>query len=226
MINIVAVHVGDYCGRGAEYLDRLFDGVGCRLTLPWRGWCVTDDASKLPAGVEAIASDPLVKGWWNKIALFRPDALPNGERVLYFDLDVVTVGLLDELAAYQGRFAILSDFYHPDRYGSSVMAWEAGKHDHVWRVWDRCGRPQFDPWGDQRWIETMIDGADRWQDILPGQIVSYKADRVHNGIPANARIVSFHGKPRPHEVGFIAEHIKAYDGGFVPSTIEETVNVS
>jgi len=54
---------------------------------------------------------------------------------------------------------------------------------------------------------------DLWQDLLPvGQIVSYK-NHCRNGLPSNARIVSFHdrgggGKNRPHQVkaSWLREH--------------------
>jgi hypothetical protein len=83
------------------------------------------------------------------------------------------------------------------------MAWEAGTLDHIWRVWNRCGRPQFQTGGDQEFIESMQPEADRWQDLFPNQIVSYKVDCRANGYaPEDARIVAFHGNPRPHEIDF------------------------
>lgn len=48
-----------------------------------------------------------------------------------------------------------------------------------------------------------------WQEEIPGQLVSYKGDvrPNQNRLPRNARIVSAHGKPRPHEIN--AEWIKS-----------------
>jgi hypothetical protein len=201
-LNIVAVHVGDYCGRGREYLEKLFDGIDEHLPRStYKTWCITDDPKKIPGYLIPIAADVGVRGWWNKCALFRPGIFPNGERVLYFDLDTIITGDLSDIAAYTGKFAALRDFNFKGNMNSGLMAWEAGTLDHIWRVWQRCGRPQFDPGGDQAWIEDMQPTADYWQEILPGQVVSYKVD-CQQGVPDKARVVCFHGKPRPHEVNW------------------------
>jgi hypothetical protein len=203
MLNVVAVHFGDYCGRGAEYVDRLHTDVTIHLPTVHKFWCITDAADNLPEGVEAIPVDQGVKGWWNKIALFRPGILPAGERVLYFDLDTMIMGDLSDLAAYRGRFGMARDFYFPHHCSSTIMAWEAGTLDHIWRVWDRCGRPEFQIGGDQEWIESIEPKADRLQDLLPDQLVSYKVSCRDKGFaPKGTRVVAFHGKPRPHEIDF------------------------
>jgi hypothetical protein len=203
MLNVVAVHFGDYCGRGFEYVEKLFDGIEAHLKVPHKFWCITDDPAKIPAYVSPLPVDEGVKGWWNKIALFRPGILPAGERVLYFDLDTMIMGDLSDLAAYRGRFGMARDFYFPHHCSSTVMAWEAGTLDHIWRVWDRCGRPEFQIGGDQEWIESIEPGADRLQDLLPDQLVSYKVSCRDNGFaPKGTRVVAFHGKPRPHEIDF------------------------
>lgn len=198
---IATVQVGNYERRGAEYLAKLYDGVGRYLPgVDWRGVCLTDDPRTVPEGVEAIEPPPGLAGWWNKVALFKPGMFPAGSRVLYSDLDTIPVGNLTDMAAYDGPFAIMRDPYHPEHMGSSLMAWEAGELDHIWTRFDEGGAPQFDPRGDQRWIETVQPQADYWQDMLPGQIVSFKADCWSaGGIPDGARLVVFHGQPRPHQ---------------------------
>ena len=57
------------------------------------------------------------------------------------------------------------------------------------------------PKGDMAVFEQFYrNTADRWQDVVPGQVVSYK---VHcaKGVPPGARIICFHGQPRPWAVG-------------------------
>lgn len=202
MLNIATVQVGNYLGRGREYVERLYDGISTFMPhmIRWKAVCLTDDASLLPAGVEARPVPEDIEGWWNKLALFKGGMFPVGERVLSFDLDVLPIGSLYSLAAYRGRFAMMADPYHDDHLNSSVMAWEAGTADDIWTIWDRSFRPQFDRRGDQFWIESLRPKADRWQAIAPGQVVSYKADCRNLGKPpAGAKLVVFHGQPRPHE---------------------------
>lgn len=199
MITIAAVQTGDYCGRGGEYVRKLFDGVRRNITVPWKGVVLTDDPATVPEGIEARPVLPGITGWWNKLQMFAPWAFEPGEQVLFMDLDTVIVGSIDDIASYCGKFAILKDFYFPEHYGSCIMSWEAGTCNHIWQQWDEGGRPSFDPNGDQRWIESMMPKVDFWQSMFPGQIASYKAN-CQIVRPPKLRICCFHGLPRPHMV--------------------------
>lgn len=202
-ITFVAVQVRNYEGRGAEYASKLFNGVRKHMPKRFdlRCVCLTDDAKTVPEGVEPIMALPGIRGWWNKCQLFRPGMFAAGERVMFCDLDTIIVGDIGDFADYDGDFAAMRDPFFPDRLGSAIMVWEAGKLDHVWTLWDQGGRPQFNPQGDQRWIESAQPRVDWLQDMLPEQIRSFKADcRPLGRVPDNTRILVFHGQPRPHAV--------------------------
>lgn len=202
MLNVVAVQVGNYCGRGAEYAQRLFDGFARHLPqTEYKFFCLTDDPKTLPPRVEPIEPDPGLNGWWNKLSLFKPGVLPKG-RVLFSDLDAMPIGDLTAIASYQGPFAAIRDFYNHVHLQSALMAWEAGTMGHIWEGWNNEGRPQTDPGGDQVVIERWQGKADYWQDILPGQVMGFKDCRRLGGIPSCARMICFHGRPRPHEIKF------------------------
>lgn len=177
-VTIACVNAHDYLGRGDEYVGKLRAACG---------------RNELRVFTEADG----LRGWWNKLQLFRPGAFPAGERVVYLDLDTVVVGDLGPLLDYRGPFAALRDFYRKWGLGSGVMAWEAGTCDDIWTEWDRLGRPELRG-GDQSWIEYMRPDAVRLQNEVPG-IVSYKVHCL-NGVPKHSRLVCFHGSPRPHEV--------------------------
>lgn len=208
MLNIVVVQVGNYCGRGADYIQRIFSSLEANLqnfNEPYRFWCITDDPRTCPEDVRAIPSDPGLKGWWNKLSLFKPGIFPRGDRALYFDLDTMVIGDMADIAGYKGPFAAGRDFYSNNHMNSSMMAWEVGNYDHIWNTWRNCGAPQWDKRGDQFWIETMLRDLpmDYFQDLYPAQFVSLKADcRALGGIPPGVRLVAFHGRPRPHEINF------------------------
>lgn len=143
------------------------------------------------------------EGWWAKLAMFQPGLFQG--RCLYLDLDTIIVGNLDHMASYDGPFAGLSDFYHPEKFASGVMMWEAGEADHIWTNWEKAGRPMFHPRGDGGWIESMMPAAQRIQTLFPSQIVSFKG-HCANGVPENARLVCFHGLPRPHMLAELMAH--------------------
>lgn len=180
----------------AEYVNRLAGAVARRTTKPHDFLCLTDDALGLTCPTAPIETD--LPGWWAKLVLFKPHWALRDRRVVFLDLDTVIVGNIDFLLEYDGPFAILRDFYRPDGYGSAIMAFAPGCED----IWDQFHRDTINVMhGDQDWILQCVDPekADRWQDLHPGKIMSYKVDCAL-GVPEGAAIIAFHGEPRPHEV--------------------------
>ncbi len=205
MIPIVAcIKVGTR--YGPEYVNRLAAMVERNTTVPYEFVCLTDDnRGVLFQGfhVEPISTD--LPGWWSKLVLFKPHPYLAGRRVLFLDLDTVIVGNMDFLLEYDGGFAILSDFYRPQTFGSAVMAIPPGFGPHIWWNFDP---DNIDCAGDQDWIWSNLNNATRWQDLYPGKIVSYKV-HCQDGLPADARVVCYHGTPRPHEttnIHWVQEH--------------------
>lgn len=138
-------------------------------------------------------------GWWAKLELFG--GAIDGD-LLYLDLDTVVLGDLAPLEAV-GRTTALRDFYHPGLVGSGLMYIAEADKSAVWDVFTadpvghmaRCSK--WPRWGDQGFLQEYMP-AQRWQDVLPGAVVSYKA-HCRRGVPPGARVVCFHGKPRPWE---------------------------
>lgn len=202
MLQIVCVNAGNYCGRGKEYVEILYDMVRRNISQNVEGKfvCFTDDKEPYTDGIEKRPLSGGLNGWWNKIYLFKEGLFPVGDRIIYFDLDTVIVGGLDDLLRYRGSFAILRDVYRPQGLQSSVMAWESGKVPDIFATWCDLGRPILEG-GDQIWIEKYLaQQADIFQELYPGQFRSYKQECSYD-IPRGTRVVFFHGHPRPHECG-------------------------
>lgn len=160
-----------------DHVERLRELVMFHMEQDHRFVCVDD--SSFP-------------GWWAKISLFEPGRFAG--RVLYLDLDTTPCGRLDDLADYPYPFCAARDFQFPLRINSSVMAWDAGAADRI--------SERFTPEvmtrlrGDQDWIfETMpaVTFPRRW-------CPSYKTDVLPHGVSKEARVIVFHGKPRPWDV--------------------------
>lgn len=173
--------------RGGEYTDEHVD----RLRAMCDGY-----------SFEAICDEDMLHGfpgWWAKLEVFRFKG-----PILYMDLDTSITGPLDDLlaAAEQHDFIALRDFYRPTQMGSGLMAW-SGDISYVYHEFllnpeghmKRCRTPKC--WGDQGFIDGVVRRKTYWQDILPGQVVSYKK----HGITNDANVVCFHGKPRPWDIG-------------------------
>lgn len=172
--------------------------AGIALHLPDAPFvCLTDHGPM--AGIRTIPLRHAWKGWWAKLELFRDDLGIEG-RVLYMDLDTVPVGPLDDLAAYTGPLAMLSDLLDPRFAASGVMLYEAGAETYLYRaVADAEEEPRFlfarYPRSDYYYREVMDPPALRIQDLFPGRVVSLKREG-RRGPPDGASLVCGHGVPR------------------------------
>lgn len=196
MLNVVCLKVGSK--YTAEYVNRLYSMVGRNLDVVHRFVCLTDrpyDANLLP-DIETVRVGMPVTGWWHKVSLFQPEPYGMTGRILFLDLDVVIVGDLGPLATFQADFAIIRDFMNPAVFNSSVFLLAVGARPEVWNQFD----PERDTaayHGDQDWITRKGKPADLW----PAEwCVSYRL-AAQVSPPAGAKVVCFHGRPKPHEVG-------------------------
>lgn len=222
----------------ADYVNCLRRMVARHLAAPHGFHCLTDDPRELDKGIEAHPLTPPDPGTcWNKLRIFAEDLAPPETVILYLDLDVVVTGSLDELVRYRADEDFLGqpDWNRPlvPQFNSSVMRLRAGAHPEVlqsfreqlaagklarrdewdsttkatekvvyWHGWRRFG-------GDQEWITSQLRPKQsvRSRAFRPGWIVSYKRD-AKSSLPAGAKIVVFHGSPKPHEVhnDYVLEH--------------------
>lgn len=179
---------GDFDARWVRALQA---GVERHLSLEHRFVCLTD------APIEGVIHQYLLHdwpGWWSKMELFRPGLFRG--RVLYLDLDTLIVGALDGVAGYDGSFAMLSDFYKPERPQSGVMAFRPSDVTRgIWETFSADPESAMrDYRGDGEWLAAHTE-PDRLQDAFPGQIVSLKV-HARDAVPDGARLVCGHGDPR------------------------------
>lgn len=207
---------GDY---NTAYVRRLQEGVATHLSVPHRFVCLSD----VDVPCERI---PLVHGWpswWAKMELFKLHGA-----VLYFDLDTIIIGNVDRLATHilniQNSLIMLRGFYRQDQC-SGILGWNgdaSGIFDEFKENYAAKATFQQRPRatymivdgrqfrGDQEWLRVYLKNMEVWlsvtmvQDIMPG-IYSYKVDIRQKGrIPPDAKIICFHGRPRPAEL--LANH--------------------
>lgn len=200
MLYFVCVNAGNYLGRGQEYVEILHNSIMRNLPeMPGKFVCFTDDPAPYHSNIEKRPLRLGLTGWWHKLYLFKDGHFADGDKVIYIDLDTCITNGLDEIIKYDGRMAILRDFYRHDGLQSSVMIWPANTV-HIWDYWVSLGQPRPEG-GDQTIIEQYLTHfkVDVLQDLFPRQFVSYKIS-AHFDIPPDARMVIFHGEPRPHEV--------------------------
>lgn len=181
-----------------EHVQQLRHAVATNLHRPHRFVCLSD--LEVP-GIEVI---PLLHGWpkwWSKIELFRSGIFEG--RVVYLDLDTWIINSLDALFAWNGKFAMLSDFYHLHKPASGMMMWTPSpvSEEIYSRMVDqedqRDWMVRYGGRWDQEYIGPIVPDAHRIQDLFPGKVVSWKIHCAEDGIPQDAAVVFFHGQPRP-----------------------------
>lgn len=201
---------GDRWGKddmGAIYTQRLVNGVRRNLSIQPRIVCLTDLPLVLD-GAEIIRFDPPSRlGCLPKLCMFDPGLGFRGQ-VLSLDIDIVVTGSLDELAGYRGPFCVRSKFLERLKHQADgdIVGFRAEDREVIEQVWDPFihdvkAAESFTGGRERFWYRRQMDCLDRWQDLFPGQVVSYKRHvRGIGRLPAEARLVSCHGRPRPHEI--------------------------
>lgn len=142
--------------------------------------------------------------WWCKMELFRSDVFSLNDRILYFDLDTAITGNIDFFFEKGHGFSGLSDFYHPQKFASGVMLWDAIYGYHLFEIFKK-NPSKF--WtnraGDQHFIERHLlpsqQGHQFIQNRWPDRVISYKVNMLKHKlktVPETASVVCFHGRPK------------------------------
>ena len=187
-----------------EWVERLQRGVAAHMTRPYRFLCLSD----VPVPCDRTELQNHWPGWWSKLELFT---LPGP--VLYLDLDCIVTGPLDDLVQDTPSFTMCDDFLRPGVHNSSAMSWR-GDFSEIERLFAESPRARMDQYrrtsdgriGDQAWIEDVLATTGQTIRTFPtGRVVSYRVS-AKDQVPDGASVVSFHGRPKPHEVknGWVA----------------------
>ncbi|MDX1532641.1 MAG: hypothetical protein R3230_00380 [Nitrosopumilaceae archaeon] len=209
-LTIVCVYKtgGDF---DAEYVEKLYDKIGNDYDFV----CLTD-ANDI---AERVPTLPLEFGWpkwWSKMEIFKPGQF-EGSDILYFDLDTVIVSdEIDDLydATDHNNMIMLSDFYFPKNLASGIMYIPYEYNEIFWNEFIKNPQKIINDYrGDQDFLCDVIHKhelvVDRWDQILPDYIASYKTNIIKKyprhlkplQVDATkSKIICFHGKPRPKDV--------------------------
>lgn len=227
-VTFVCLKAGNYFGP--EYVNILYDMVKRNLPFGYPGKfvCITDDPTGIDSDIEILPLPGNLEKWWGKLYMFKRGLFPDGDRIIFLDLDTVIVGGLQEIVKYDGQFATLQDFYFHNRIGPAVIMWEAGEYaSSIWSEWFSTGMPRNEL-GDLWWLNNLDQGkfaaqSDKLQKLFPGSFVSFKA-HCKPFAPKGTKVVCFHGYPRPHECD--VEWVKRAwaVGGLSPTELEIIAN--
>lgn len=211
MYNVVSLKHGTK--YDADYVNKLFCGVRRNTTVDFTFHCFTDDSEGLH---EDIVAHPLphtnVSGWWQKLYMFSDEINIEG-RMLFLDLDTLITGNIDHYITQTAGFIVLRDLWAGGiNVGSAIMSFEVGKHKQIWDTFIADPTAAINllrPHGDQKWIQRHEPNRMYWQDLCPKEIMSFKSD-CRGGLPANAKIVCYHGAPSIPESIHETTHVQRF----------------
>ena len=161
------------------WVEKLYRGVQHHYSKPFHFLCYTDRPYVF---TEPIEQAPLESTNW-ATCIQQCFAAP-AERIVFMGLDTVITGNVDEIFAYRGQLAVPIDPYRPGKACSGVVLCPS-------RPDIAATSAENDMLALQQHPHEFLD------DLFPGQIVSYKAQVLEHGL-GDARIVYFHGEPKPH----------------------------
>lgn len=210
---------------GPETVNVLRRMVARHYQRPHRFICVTDDPAGIDPGVEIVpmwddfGALPSPHGGKNpscyrRLRAFSPEiASVFGPRFVSLDLDCVVVGDLAPLWDRPEEFVMWGDT-NPlpgSHYNGSMLLMTAGARRQVWETFDPETSPRLALaarcWGsDQGWISYCLGpGEARWSKA--DGVYSFRNDLSQTrALPADARIVFFHGKHDPWHADVQARH--------------------
>lgn len=201
----------------AEYVNVLFRACCAHISGNFRFVCLTNEAEGLLPDIEVYPVPSIgldewhyYNGAWPKIGVFSHELYGLQGRALFIDLDSVVCSSLDDMFDFPGQLVAMDSQpwrgqEGPPRTMSSVFSFDIGAMG--WVV-DRLRADR----------DTLVKKYGIEQDYLHGEvadirywpqswIVSFKyhlrqpliIDRFREPRqpPASAKIVAFHGRPRP-----------------------------
>lgn len=192
----------------AEHVNVFADSVSRNLTIPHIVLCVTDDSKGISSkvGIIPLWEDYKEQGdCFLRLRAFSTEMKDViGERFVSIDLDSAIVGDLTPLFAGSEDFRIAKDTQPGLVYNGSMFMVKTGARKQIWETFDpvlskkRTVASGYN-FSDQNWFATCLGKEEKIWDQKDG-VYSYKNDLLknHKGeLPANARIVFFHGHPKP-----------------------------
>jgi hypothetical protein len=196
----------------SKYVNNLYRGVVSNSSDQIEFICFTNTTlQQLDKGIEVRRFKTVgLKGVLPRMYMFSEAAGLFGKQVLCIDIDVLITGSLDDILSYQGRYCTRESFV-PGEAGvidGDVQSFYACKdlEDIFWKPLEVATNEshKIANGRERLWLRHVATGfADTWQKFTPGQVVSYKFDIKNKFIirkPAEARIISCHGFPRPHQL--------------------------
>jgi hypothetical protein len=201
------------------------------MVSDFRFVCLTDDPTDLVEGIEPIELPRTdLEYCWNKLLLFEKQIGDLSGTALFFDLDVVITGNIDDLFNYRPDESFMGvldwNRMNNPQYNASVMRYELGKHSYIINeFYERCKagslvkKREWDAYlksndkvvyfdesgfrygGDQEWTSKQVyPQHDLKSHTFQDGWILSYKAHGRGSLPQGCKVMVFHGDPKPHEV--------------------------
>jgi len=189
----------------------------------YRFVCLTDDPSGIKEDAELkiecyplpdieLGSAPIWSGW-RKLSSLSPKLAEDLElsgSVLFFDVDVIITGPLDDLVDFApGHFCIIENWTQLGRGigNSSVYRFEVGKHGNIFDDFEKRHEEIYNTISNEQMYLTKMVAEDHAVQWWPASwCQSFKVHALPHRLlrpfipaklPQDCRVLAFHGPPKP-----------------------------
>lgn len=194
-VTIVCFWWNNWCGKhGPKYVSNLYESLKKHTTVPFNFVCLTDNPDKLKAPHQKF--EPIYKWNLNKLQAYHL----NSERIITIDLDTIILKNIDFILTDSDPFTTNETFKQKYQCDGGIVSCTKKYGQSLLKTLE----------DNKKIVESITKGSERffyrkyvkkpqfWQQKYSG-IYSYK-HHCKDKIPEDARIIHFHGRPRPHEV--------------------------
>lgn len=200
----------------AEWADKLYRGFKRNTEDDFNFICLVDkDYVFFEEGIKPVKLLDPKKDWSVIMEAFRPE-LGNNKRLIV-GLDTIISGNIDDILKFDGECGLITDPYHPQEICNGVGIFSYEVCAELWNEWN----DNIEKWkkrsiydgriSEMQFLKDYIgEDASRLDRINPQQIQSYKCHyRLYNDeFKRQARIIYFHGNPKPQELDKSDEVLK------------------
>lgn len=199
----------------ADYVNRLYNMVRRHLTKPFQFICFTDDSSGIQDGViiqpipDIFIPEKNRYSPWKKLVLHQKDLAGLSGKALFLDLDVVIIDNIDCFFDYSDKFAIIENWTQKGRGigNSSVFTFTIGQHAEVFDQFVANPHPICDKYDNEQIYLSEVIGSNKvyypeeWCRSFKRHCIKKSLLRliISPKIPEKAKIIVFHGSPKPDE---------------------------
>lgn len=189
-------------GYGPEWADRLVRGFRRNTSKRHRYICVSDQEYQYQEKIQTVLMDCNIHGWACIMECFRPDI--GKSRRMILGLDTIILQNVDDILAWREECGLLRDPYETDTICNGVGIFSAAEVRRIWSAWqnrETINHTYKNLPSEMAFLRAVCPNAVRLDSVFPDQIQSYKAHwRRFPELQPQARIVYFHGTPKPPQV--------------------------